>query len=444
MSARPERPTVKDTPGLVWRSRADHWVAYWVARADLARAGYQPKTARLWPPTTAPLSQLTPEAATYLQSECQRLQDQMLAWANGGAGVPALLFDGTVRGLIECYRRDPDSPIHGIRGRRSYGSHLNAIDVEVGARALHTLTGRDFGRWFKAWSSPDREGDVRHVPRAHARMTMLRLLFKFGIAMGYEPGGISQCERLSTILSSMEFENGRPRKEFMVEQQANAIRTAAHAMGCPSIAVATALGFALGLRPKDIIGEWLPLNEPGTSDIISRGEKWLYGIPWREVDGNLMLEHRLSKSLRGRDAITDPRAGRLMTYDLTRYPMVMDELARIPAEARTGAIVTDERTGLPYDADAFRRLWRKVATAAGVPSNIQFRDNRSGAITEGLDAADGNLVAVQQAVGHAKPETTLRYARDIAGNTAKLADLRAARSRKRTTNAMTNVKNDGK
>src|SRR5262249_28933908 len=155
------------------------------------------------------------------------------------------------------------------------------------------------------------------------------------------------------ILSSMEFETARPRNELITAEQALAVIRKAHEMAIPSIAWAQALLFSLAVRPKDAIGEWLPLEEPGTSDVTGYGLKWLYGFHWRDADG-LILKHRMSKSLRGREAVLDPRAGKLMTYDLRRYPMVMEELAHIQAENRTGPMVIDEGTGIPYRDDSFR------------------------------------------------------------------------------------------
>lgn len=438
-----EKPLKIDgAPGHVWRMRADHWVSTWVAPQDVVKTGFFPKTQRLWPPTSNPRAPFAPDVETYIRSECARLQDQMLAWKHRGATGNAI-FDGKIKGLIGCYLKDPDSDFQGLRYRskQTYRTHCDVIEIEVGDRVLGSLSGRDFLRWFKAWAAPDRKGDMRHVPRAHARITMLRILFSFGVAMELEPARASNCLRLATILSNMKFENGRRRTESVNAAQATAIRHRAHEMGFPSVALAQALQFDLMVRPKDVVGEWLPIDEPGTSDVTARGEKWLYGFHWREVDKNLTLDHRLSKSLRGREAITDPRAGELKVWDLRRYPMVMEELALIPDGRRTGPMVVDERTRLPYQDGAFRRRWRQCANAAGVPNNVQNRDSRSGGITEGIEATDGNVNAVRQAAGHRKIETTLIYDRGATRDTAKVADFRAA---KRSTNGNSNGSNDGK
>lgn len=434
-------PKIDGATGHVWRQRADHWVASWIAPQDVVKLGFVPKTQRLWPPTSNPRAPFTKEIETYIRSECVRMQDQALAWKRGGATGNAI-FDGKIKGLIECYRRDPESPFHNLRFRskRTYSTHLDTIEIEVGDRVLSAIGGRDFTRWFKAWAAPEHDGDVRHVYRAHARITMLRIMFSFGVAMEFEPARISHCLRLSTVLSNMEFEQGRARTEYITAEQAIAVRRKARELKHYSIALAQALQFDLMVRPKDVIGEWLPIDEPGTSDITARGEKWLFGFHWREVDQNLTLRHRLSKSLRGREAITDPHAGECKVFDLHRYPMVMEELAHIPDELRRGPMVIDERTGLPYQSDAFRRRWRLCANAAGIPKSAQNRDSRSGGISEGIEATDGNVDAVRQAAGHRKIETTQIYNRAITKTTAKVADLRAA---KRSTNGNSNGQNDG-
>src|SRR5262245_42193258 len=104
-----DKPKVDGATGLTWRPRANHWVATWVAPADLVKRGYRPRTQRLWPPVVAPLSPFTDDVATYLRSECDRLHTQARAWGHGDQPDPALLFDGTMAGLVRCYLEDPDS-----------------------------------------------------------------------------------------------------------------------------------------------------------------------------------------------------------------------------------------------------------------------------------------------------------------------------------------------
>jgi hypothetical protein len=101
---RPPKPKINGAPGLHWQPRANHWVAAWVARWDIVERGYTPKTQRLWPPSAMESPTLPDaKAVRLIQSECQRLQAQMLTWANGGAPDGVYEFDGTLGNLIDCY-----------------------------------------------------------------------------------------------------------------------------------------------------------------------------------------------------------------------------------------------------------------------------------------------------------------------------------------------------
>jgi hypothetical protein len=197
------------------------------------------------------------------------------------------------------------------------------------------------------------------------------------------------------------------------------------------------LQFELLLRPKDVCGEWIPIDWPGVSDVTYRGDKWTVGLHWRELVG-VMLTHRLSKSLHGRDALADPREGKKKTWELipAHYPMICEELSYIPPEQRVGPMIIDEHTGRPYRHDDYGTLWRQIADEVGIPRSVQNRDSRAGGITETIDASDGNLEAARHAAGHSDITTTQRYSRAGDKATAKVAQFRAA---KRPGNTMGNA-----
>ena len=419
----PKPEKIDGTPGLQWSERADHWVATWVASRGAVQRGYTPKTVRLWPQSTNLLEPLADDIKKFVRSECQRLQRQMLSWsATDADDLPP--FTGTLNSLIVRYMRDTDSPYASLRfaSRRTYNAHFAVIEKSVGRSSLSSITGRHLTKWFKKWAAPATPGGPRRVPRAHACITMLRLVLSYGVALLDDARGQAQCVRLRTVLENLQFENGKRRTTEITAEQAVAVRRQAHAMGRPSIALAQAIMFDLTLRQKDAIGEWVPLDEPGLSDVTWKSHKWLYGVDWREVE-NMKLTHRLSKSLKGREAILDPRAGKTKVWNLTLYPMIMEELAHIPAEQRMGPIVINERTGLPWVYETFQQEWRKIATAAGVPKNVQNRDTRAGAITETIEVSD--IESARIGAGHANLSTTQIYSRGDERRTAKVAVLRA-------------------
>jgi integrase len=145
---------------------------------------------------------------------------------------------------------------------------------------------------------------------------------------------------------------------------------------------------------------------------------------------NLILCHRLSKSIHGADGVLDPKAGTRKAWDLHEYPMVMDELARLCGDPvdrallpAAGPLVVNPGTGLPWSARNFRRSWRALADAAGLPKGLQNRDSRPGAATE-ADVAGAPREKIQRQLGHAKGETTRIYLREDVEINRELARLR--------------------
>lgn len=128
--------------------------------------------------------------------------------------------------------------------------------------------------------------------------------------------------------------------------------------------MAQALQFECGLTQKDVIGEWVPLSEMGSSEILRKKQKWLRGLRWTNIDQNWIL--RLT-TFSGKD----------VEIDLKKKPMVMDELSKrggvLPA---SGAVVVCETTGTPWAHSTFRVEWRKIADAAKVPKEVKNMDSR--------------------------------------------------------------------
>jgi hypothetical protein len=93
-----------------------------------------------------------------------------------------------------------------------------------------------------------------------------------------------------------------------------------------------------------------------------------------------------------------------------------------------GPVILDQDTGLPYDADKFRDQWRKLATACGVPFNVQNRDARAGAISEAIQFG-AEAAHVRDAATHSDVSQTMDYSRASRENTHTVQRLRAERSK---------------
>jgi hypothetical protein len=178
-----------------------------------------------------------------------------------------------------------------------------------------------------------------------------------------------QCVRLSVILRNMRFKQPKARNSVLTAGQAANIINEAHEKGLHSIALAQAFQFDCTLRQRDVIGEWVPIEEKtDPSEIIDGTMKWARGLRWTEIDEDLILRHITSWG------------GKLVERRLSDAPLVMAESRRIRAERgnlpRSCPVVLREYDNLPWADYDFRRAWRKVAKAAGVPDNVFNMDSR--------------------------------------------------------------------
>jgi hypothetical protein len=271
----------------------------------------------------------------------------------GPVGIAGSL---TVKALIDAYKSDANSGYHKIayKTRESYGSLLRRIESEMGLSFVANIDGRRIKEKHQEWSASG------HIAMAHSLVTMLRTLSTFGATWLNSP----ECRDLKVVLSGMEFPTPPPRSERLTIDHVNAIRAKAHESGFHSIALAQAFQFDCRLAQKDVIGEWVPQSEPGVSDVFDGDMKWLRGLRWSEIDDNLVLTH---PTLSG---------GKASIWRLTEYPMVMAEFDRLGARGQNGPIIKYETTGKPYNAQQFRWMWRKVATAAGVSKKVFNMDSR--------------------------------------------------------------------
>lgn len=411
-------PRLEGAPGLVWRKRKAGWAAVWQPRTDLVNRGYSHKNAEGQDRQSEVIAivdgELSDAVKGFIIETCKRWQGHMLAWSHDGVPVQ-LQFDGTLRSLINCYQTDPDSGYGKIRYRTrlNYNSMLRRLERQCGDELIANLRTRTIIRWYEDWCKIG-------VATAHSLVDMMRTLLGFG-------GSIlenEECARLKGLLHNMNFKMSKPREKILTAKHVIAIRAKAHEMGLPSIALAQAFQFECTLRQKDVIGEWIPIEEPGASDVINHrtGKKWMRGLRWQEIDQALVLRHTTSK--RQKD----------IEVALRLAPMVMEELEKIGLDKlpASGPIVISERTLRPYRARQFIERWRKVARAAGVPDDIFNMDSRAGAITEATDSGAA-LEDVRHAATHSDVAMTQRYSRAQAQKTATVMDLRVKHRNKKET-----------
>jgi hypothetical protein len=270
-------------------------------------------------------------------------------------------FDGTVAGLVRRYRDDKRSSYHQLKFavRQNYNSSLNRLIHDIGSERVADLDAAKINHFYEInWAANGKVAMGRTV------VGKLRMLSTFGAVTLKDEA----CTLLLGVLTNMRFKSPEPRIERLTAEHVNAFRSKAHEMRKPSIAIAQAFQFEIPLlRQLDLLGEWVPIGEPGTSEVVRRKEKWLRGLRWSEIDENLVLRRTLTSGRKNQQ--------KEIEVDLKQKPIIMEELNRVPQRARKGPVLVCEATGYPWTTADFRRKWRKIATAAGIPKAIRNMDS---------------------------------------------------------------------
>ncbi len=379
MERKPPHPQI-EAPGLVWQFRKVSWTPAWRPR---------PKYKHLMKRENLRHLLDRPEE---LVNRCHYLEGQLEALIQEQSGSEIATFDGTLGSLLKKYQTDPDSPYFSLRpkSRKPYDSYIRKLIRHVGGQRLNEITGIDLKKWHNTWSANGQKLAASKMSRA-----VIDAAVSYGIMTR-----LPECLELREVLKAASRRLPLPKRREVVitAEQVVALRAAAHAAGRPSSALAYALVYETTLRLWDVIGQWVPIDSPGISDVQNArtGNKW-FGLRWEDIDGNLVLRYVPSK--------TSMKTGLSVTYPLTQAPMVMEELANWPEERRTGPVVVYEMNGRPYLSEVFSSMWCRDRKAAGMPDHIWARDLRASGISEARAAGVATDDAAKVA-GHASTKTT--------------------------------------
>ena len=382
-----------DAPGFERKKeRSGIIVPRWRAPKKAVALGYRPSLVRLY---------VDPNDHVAIADRCREEWAKMVAWLANEHSEPR--FVGTIGSLIDIYASDENSPYQDLRYRSqvNYDKQLRLLKETVGERRIDKLTGDDFSRWYRKWREPKPPGSPPRIGRAHSLITRLRTLFGYGQRRGYP-----NCEKLKNVLAEMRFKATPPRKVFITYRQVVAVIAKAHELNEPALALAQALQFEGTLRQIDVIGEWLPDPERPS------GSRWANGLLWQHF-----RDYVLSKKT--------TKTGQEAGIDFKLYPLALAELRRVPPDKRVGPVIIDRLTEQPFKSSTYRRRWRAVARAAGIPNYVMNRDSRAGGVTEGSDAG-ADLEHLRVHASHADGRTTQRYNRRTLTKTRAVARLRVA------------------
>lgn len=369
-------PVRVKAPGLVWIPRARGHTPYWRAGSK----DFKPYHVNL-----ARLVNKTDE----LISACEQLQAEYHQWVADMSKAPQG-FDGTIADLIRRYKTDEDSPFLSLKpsSHRLYRTYLPKIEQDVGGRRIDAVAGVDVKRWYGIWSQRG-----KHLAAAAAQLAILKAVVAYGIMCRFDG-----CSQFAEVLreTGRRLPHPRRREAVATYDQVVAARIAAHEADRPSWALAYAMVYETTLRLWDVIGQWVPLDSPGISDVINerRKEKWL-GLKWEDIGDDLILRYTPSK--------TEQKTGKRIVYPLTFAPMVMEEIQH--CGDRAGPMILDPDTGQPPRSDKFWRGWCADRNAAGLPTSLWARDLRASGITEARAGAV-SLDDAASVAGHAGKRTT--------------------------------------
>ncbi len=346
---------------------------------------------------------------------CARLDDWVAIQSASDVQVQPG-YDGTVLSACQLYQRHPYSRFHKVKHntRKSYTDSLKIIEKTVGKRLIRNLTVLDVQHWYDEWRKPAVKDGPERIDRAHDAVSIFKTVLRFVAAALRRPECKELISDLENATSLVRFEKGGAREEEMTFAQASAFIRKALDLGNAGVipadrarymAIGVAAQFELLLRQKDIIGDWGGPN----------GEKWTGYFTWESIPG-----------WRWRMKTSTSKYRTAAEFDLTRYSMLFPLLEAVPHDERTGAIVKGEH-GLPVRERSYRKWFRRIARAAGIPDEVWSMDSRAGGATE-AEEAGAAIDAIQGALTHSKKDTTLRY---IRRNRAKIATVAEARGRKR-------------
>ncbi len=202
---------------------------------------------------------------------------------------------------------------------------------------------------------------------------MFKTVLRFVAAALRRPECKQLIEDLENATSLVKFERGGAREEEMTFAQAGAFIRKSFEMGDAGVlpldrarymAIGIAAQFELLLRQKDIIGDW---GGP-------RGEKWTGYFTWENIPG-----------WRWRMKTSKSKYRTAAEFDLSIYSLLFPLLEAVPHAERVGAIIKGEH-GQPVRERSYRKWFRQIARAAGIPDEVWNMDSRAGGATEAEEA----------------------------------------------------------
>ena len=281
------------------------------------------------------------------------LQAYRLA-VNGAKPMLRAISSGTVGHLVRQFETSPRYARYSPRTQQDYSWMYRSIETQIidGNRAFGELKVTEITRQI-AYALYERNVLLRGNDSANKAMTAWAAVFRYGM--------LKNSELMCNPFSDLDKLSSPPRRQRWTSRQLDNFISKADELGFSSIGRCALMCMELMQRPGDILNlRW---------DAYQREDR--------------IWEIRQSK----RGAIVRiPETQRLRSA-----------LNRIRRMTRPDSLVCPTVTGKMWHRRNFTKAVRRIARAAGLPNDLQIRDLRRTAATEGASA--GATPAEMMAVG---------------------------------------------
>ena len=280
----------------------------------------------------------------------QRLNEEWDAVRRRGP-VPDGMVPGTVKWLIREYKCSDWFTRLAPRTREEGDRHIARIDAALGRVHVATLRRRNIRRFHEKLMS------ARGRWQANEGAKWLRRMLSYAVELEL---------RHDNPALRLELKHARPRRIVWTPEQVEIFRAKAIDMGRHSWALTVQLGYETSFDLSDILA-----------------------LTWNDFDGE-GLYNRRSKT------------------DVPLWVPLSTEGLRMLAETERHAIqiiVGDFQHRPISHRSFFGRVFREIRSAAGLPSDLRFRDLRRTALTE-VDAGGGQIHALS---GHTPGSPVIKH-----------------------------------
>jgi len=256
----------------------------------------------------------------------------------------------TVGWLIAEFKKDQRFNDLADTTQKLYGYHFPLIEDFIGDVPIDKVSRQQARDIYNKFSSTKR--------KASQIVQIARPVFNFACDMEW----IKQ-----NPFEAMRIKKAKPRRMIIPAADIEVAKTKAIELGLKSVAYAIQLGFDAGQRPGDI-----------------------RVLPRTKYDGKWL---RVEQS----------KTGAIVDIPVYKMPVLKSMLDKLDHDSLL--ILHEERTGQPYSKDMLCRRVREVFAAAGLGSDVQFRDLRRTAVVR-LAEAGCEIPEICAITGHNLTEAT--------------------------------------